>query len=226
MWELLSGPDLGAGFLFQLTVERGDPNSLFCYHAQPGGQDAGGPPLGSPEPLGFDPVVDHCPLGGRLCWHREFRLSAERTLTMRTAYNRTRLMMGARLRQATTPDVAAAEEGLERLVEVLAVQNAPPLRWAVPPTVRAWLEAEEDSPPRIGFQVAPEDVARVEESLSAYLVEPGAQTTWPPQQSVLAGRAFLGNIDRGVDVEWRAWEGGAPQTRPITWHGRSILAIV
>jgi hypothetical protein len=71
---MLSGPDTGGGFLFQLTVERGGEEAGFTFHAQEGREDAGGPPKGSPEPLGYAHPASACMYGGPRCWHRRFLL--------------------------------------------------------------------------------------------------------------------------------------------------------
>ncbi|HTT25423.1 MAG TPA: hypothetical protein VMH90_00475, partial [Thermoplasmata archaeon] len=51
--RLVSGPDLGAGFLFQLSFDRDEGGSSFAFHAQDGGADAAGPPLGPPDFLDY-----------------------------------------------------------------------------------------------------------------------------------------------------------------------------
>src|SRR5579859_5873733 len=118
-FELLSGPDLGGGFLFQLTLERSGPRPVVTVHAQEGGRDASGPPKGSPVPLGFARVRAPCGIGGGGCFHREFEVEESELPRARLAYNRLRFVLAPMLEQqyadAEVPTAAALAEVCERL---------------------------------------------------------------------------------------------------------------
>ena len=97
---MLSGPDLGAGFLHQLSVEGDTDPRTFTYHAQDGGADAAGPPKGSLDVLDFVHPPSACMYGGPRCWHRRFRLPFADLPKVRLAYNRNRFVLQAMIDQA------------------------------------------------------------------------------------------------------------------------------
>jgi hypothetical protein len=233
-FELVSGPDLGGGFLHQLTVERFSGVNRFIYHAQDGGPDANGPPIGTPEPFGWRVSPSMCPIGGRQCWHREFTLPIEESLKVRTAYNRTRFVMEAMLghqyRGVPTPVDAAVEELADR------IHAAPePIPWYVGGSLGLYLRGA-PVPPRDGdLGTTPEAVTRIAEALKDYVTEPAAPTEWG-DASMLGARAFVGTVRNGLRVEWgfpldaganrgpTEWtvlaHGLAPDS--ILWHGRTL----
>ncbi|MCI4367618.1 MAG: hypothetical protein L3K08_07695, partial [Thermoplasmata archaeon] len=72
--RLISGPDLGAGFLFQLSSDFDSSGASFAFHAQDGGADAAGPPIGPPDFLDYTKPERACMFGGPRCWERRFYL--------------------------------------------------------------------------------------------------------------------------------------------------------
>src|SRR5579863_3734953 len=110
--EMLSGPDMGGGFLYQLTSNAEQEPARFVVHVQDGGPDAGGPPRGSPEPFGYFHPAKYCDFGGPRCWHREFDLPSTEVGRVRAAYNRTRFVMEAMLAQVYGGETVPVEDGL------------------------------------------------------------------------------------------------------------------
>jgi hypothetical protein len=208
-FELLSGPDLGGGFLHQLTVERFSGVNRFLYHAQDGGQDANGPPKGTPEPFGWALSPTMCPIGGRLCWHREFTLPIEETLRVRTAYNRTRFVMEAMIGHeyggVPVPVDAAVVEFADRL------NGSPePIPWYVGGSLGLYLRGAPVTPRDGDLGTTPEAVGRIAEALRDFVTEPAAPTEWGGTP-MLGARAFVGTVRNGLRVEW-----GVP-TQPVAW---------
>jgi hypothetical protein len=202
-WEMLSGPDLGGGFLFQLTVEPLDTRARLIYHAQEGGIDASGPPKGSPVPFGFFRTTASCEIGGRDCYHRVFVLSAEEVPKARMAYNRLRFVTAPMLEQqyggADVPIRAAAEEVAKRLAPAFADR---PDRWFFAGSAAAWLQDAPGSPRTIELGTDADGLAQIANALSDYLVEPLAETTWRELGPVRGARAYVGTLRSGVRVEW------------------------
>jgi hypothetical protein len=235
-FELVSGPDLGGGFLHQLTVERFSGVNRFVFHAQDGGPDANGPPKGTPAPFGWRLSGTMCPIGGRTCWHREFTLPVEESLRVRTAYNRTRFVMEAMLGHeyggVPLPLEAAVEELIDRLN---AVEGLP---WYVGGSAGLWLRGAPLAPHDVDLGTTPEAVARVAEALKDYAIEPAAPTEWGGRP-MLAARAFVGTVRNGVRVEWGVptgpdvWEregewtvlGHREPPGRLDWHGRSVPVV-
>jgi hypothetical protein len=199
-FELVSGPDLGGGFLHQLTVERFSGVHQFIYHAQDGGPDANGPPVGPPGPFGYRVRPTMCPIGGRLCWHREFTLPLTDSLRVRAAYNRTRFVMEAMLAQsyggAVPPIAEAAKELVERLGAV-----TPAVPWYLTGPGALWACGAPVQPKALELGTTPEAVARIAEALKDFLTEPAGPTEWDGRP-VLAARAFVGTLRAGVRVGW------------------------
>ncbi|MCI4333984.1 MAG: hypothetical protein L3K01_09760 [Thermoplasmata archaeon] len=233
-FELLSGPDLGGGFLHQLTVERFSGVNQFVYHAQNGGQDANGPPKGSPAPFGWRLSPTMCPIGGRLCWHREFTLPVEESLKVRTAYNRTRFVMEAMLGHeygaVPVPVDAAVVELADRLNGA-----AEPIPWYVGGSLGLYLRGAPLTPRDGDLGTTPAAVATIAEVLRDYVTDPAAPTEWAGVP-MLAARAFVGTVRNGLRVEWGypidpsaatadpEWSLFARAEIPDTvdWHGKPI----
>jgi hypothetical protein len=233
-FELISGPDLGGGFLHQLTVERFSGVHRFVYHAQDGGQDANGPPKGSPEPFGWALSPTMCPIGGRLCWHREFTLPVEESLRVRTAYNRTRFVMEAMLGHeyggVPVPVDAAVVELADRLNGA-----AEPIPWYVGGSLGFYLRGAPVTPKDGDLGTTPEAVSRIAEALRDFVTEAAAPTEWGGRP-MLAARAFVGTVRNGLRVEWGVSTDPAASTRPgewtmfprgekpesVEWHGKRI----
>ncbi|HEV2428964.1 MAG TPA: hypothetical protein VGV64_03840 [Thermoplasmata archaeon] len=221
---MLSGPDLGAGFLYQLSYDTAPQGTSFTYHAQDGGADANGPPKGSPEPLGWSRSDGMCMFGGRACWHREFALPRARAGAVRQTYNRTRFVMQARLDQAyegiEPPFEPSLLECLDRVGPVLARLGE---SWGVfGPSARR-LRGVGGPPASIEIRTSAPGLEAAAEVLGDYLIEPAARTRWP-DGPVLGARAFLGTLKVGMLVEIRASEGrdGPPPLGSVRWNGRDI----
>ncbi|MCI4325367.1 MAG: hypothetical protein L3K00_05770 [Thermoplasmata archaeon] len=214
-FELLSGPDLGGGYLHQLTVERFSGVNRFLYHAQDGGPDANGPPIGTLAPFGWQVSPSMCPIGGRQCWHRAFTLPIEESLKVRTAYNRTRFVMEAMLgheyRGVPTPVDAAVVELDERL------RAAPePIPWFVGGSLGLYLRGAPVTPRDGDLGTTPEAVSRIAEALKDYVTEPAAPTAWG-ETRMLAARAFVGTVRNGLRVEWGFPLDAVPDSTTSEW---------
>jgi hypothetical protein len=200
---LLSGPDLGGGYLHQLSVSpEGDPRR-YTYHAQDGGADAGGPPIGSLAVLGFSHPVRACQFGGPRCWHRDFSLPFDRAASVRAAYNRFRFTLEATLRQAYASAPVALAAALREITARLAV----PLRdegieWYLGGSVAGWLQGGDFAPREIDLGIPRSGVERVAGLLAPYLIEPAGPTDWPGVGTVRGARAFVGTLQEGARVGW------------------------
>jgi hypothetical protein len=226
-FDMLSGPDLGGGFLFQLTIERRPEGALFLYHAQDGGADAAGPPVGSPEPFGWQRASGMCPVGGRVCWHRDFVLDEAQSPQVRAAYGRTRFVMEACLGQAYRGAPAAVGPALAELIA-----RAPPpgpgtsASWAFVGPTALWLAGRGPPPGRIEVEDSAQGLRAWAGRLAEYLIEPPATTTWAGGARRFAARAFLGTFRDGARVEWSEPEPGSsapePPRREVEWNGQRV----
>jgi hypothetical protein len=219
--ELISGPDLGGGYLHQLSIDRLEGTTTFTHHAQEGGQDAGGPPVGGLDVLGFSHPPSPCMFGGPRCWHRRFLLPFSALPKVRFAYQRHRFVLEAMLQQAhglaPVPfDVALAE--VVRLV-------APPLReerieWYVAGSGAVRLVGGGVSPHDLDLGTTRAGVDRLGELLAQYLVEPVAPSDWSEGQIRLGGRAFVGTPRAGARVEW-----SVPLDRPAPARWEELVGV-
>lgn len=235
--EMISGPDLGAGYLHQLTLDRDEDRTTFTYHAQEGGQDAGGPPKGSLEPLGFSHPPSACQFGGPRCWHRRFLLPFDATAKVRMAYNRSRFVLEAMLDQAyaglVVPFDAAMPELVRRLRDPLRADG---IEWYVGGSGAVRLLGGNVAPRDIDVGTTRAGVDRIGQLLGDLLIEPVGPTDWPGAGPVHAGRAFVGTFRDGVRVEWAVplerspslafgeWTGipGVVRTLAVPYDGGSI----
>jgi len=223
--ELISGPDLGAGFLHQLSLDREGEATTFTYHAQVGGADANGPPKGGLEPFGFTHPPAACMFGGPRCWHRRFLLPFAETPKVRQAYNRNRFvletMMGQAYAGAPVAFDAAVEELVSRLTNPLHEKG---VEWYLGGSAAARLLGADLQPGDIDLGTTREGVDVVGSVLREYLIEPVAPTDWPKSGIVLAGRAFIGTFQAGARVEWAVPI--EPRTPPPyeEWSGRAGVA--
>ncbi|MCI4347026.1 MAG: hypothetical protein L3J97_00195 [Thermoplasmata archaeon] len=234
---MLSGPDLGGGFLFQLSLDRDDDRNSFTFHSQVGGPDASGPPKGSPEPLGWARSDAMCMFGGRLCWHREFELGAKETAIVRGAYNRTRLVMAGRIDQSLgeteVPFEAGLSEWLDRAVPILSAGSS---SWMIGGAAALRLHGVRIPVDRIAVHADEAAVRSLAGGIREYLIEPAAWTRWW-NTSLLGARAFVGTPASGVTVEWSApltqpdageaaseaaWLTTARPPVQVAWKGRSL----
>jgi hypothetical protein len=234
--EMLSGPDLGGGYLHQLSFDRGDATT-FTFHAQEGGQDAGGPPPGPLDPLGFAHPTRPCLFGGPRCWHRRFLLPLDAAPGVRRCYNRTRFVfetMLAQLYRGTTADLAT---GLREVVgRVGPALEAEGIEWYLGGSTAARLLGADVAPRDIDLGTTRAGVDRIGALLEAYLIEPVAATETAGRRIVRGGRAFVGTFANGIRVEWAvpidrpAQPGaeefggveGSTRTLPGSFEGRSV----
>ncbi|MCI4340465.1 MAG: hypothetical protein L3K06_05155 [Thermoplasmata archaeon] len=235
-WEMLSGPDLGGGFLFQLTVERTGDRARLIYHAQEGGIDASGPPKGSPTPLGFAPTESSCPIGGSECYHRTFDLPDADVARARMAYNRLRFVVTPMLEQqyagAEIPVRPAIDEIVPRLAEAFVDR---PDGWFIGGIASAWLQGAPTPPREIDLGTDRAGAETIARALPEFLIEPLAETSWRESGRLFGARAYVGTLRSGVRVQWgvaaagpgvRGPEFGPPPTeiatRSVDLGGRPV----
>lgn len=238
MVEMVSGPDLGGGYLHQLTVDRAGAEARFVHHVQEGGMDAAGPPLGDPAPFGFVQSEGMCPFGGRRCWHREYIVAGSEANRVRMAYNRWRFVADPILREhyreAPRPVAQAVRDLLEFVAPTLDAERVP---WYIGGSAGAWVRGVDLLPGDIDLGTTAAGARRLADLLEPYLIEPYARTEWPGSGPCQGARAFLGTRTEGMRVEWsmasdparlkgslREWaverEGFAVQS--IDWNGLRV----
>jgi len=202
--EMLSGPDLGAGFLHQLTTERDGERTAFTYHAQDGGADANGPPKGPLDVLGFVHPTVPCQFGGPRCWHRRFLLGFAETPRVRACYNRNRFVLQTMIDQAYTGAPVDVEGALAEVASRLRAPSSGLSAddWTVDGAAAAWALGAPVAPREIALDAARESVDRIGAALAEYLIEPTATTDRPPDRIVRGARAFVGTFAKGARVEW------------------------
>jgi hypothetical protein len=223
--DLVSGPDLGAGFLHQLSRDHDGSTVRFTYHAQVGGQDANGPPRGPLDVFGFMHPAAPCMFGGPRCWHRQFLLPFDETARVRQSYNRHRFVLETMIAQAYDGAPAAVDPGLAEIVARVAKPLAEErIEWYVGGSAAAWLLGSGVAPHDLDLGTTREGVDRIAELLREYLIEPIAPTDWPGGRIVRGARAFLGSFQSGVRAEWAVpLEPGEPL--PLgEWTGRPGVA--
>lgn len=223
--QMLSGPDLGGGFLHQLALDQEGEQTTFTFHVQDGGSDAGGPPKGTLEGFGFVHPPSPCMFGGPRCWHRRFLLPVLEAPRVRQAYNRFRFVLETMISQASEELPVAVESGtlevLQRVAPALAHEG---IEWYVGGSVAAWLQGAAVHPRDLDLGTTRAGVDRVAALLGEYLIEPLAPTDWPTAGIVRGARAFVGTFKAGIRVEWSVpLEPGEP--RPLEeWSGRPGVA--
>lgn len=237
--EMVSGPDLGGGYLHQLTVSPAPPRTRFTYHAQAGGADASGPPLGPLDPFGFAHPPTPCPFGGPRCWHRVFEAAPEAAVRVRQAYNRMRFVLATLLEQQYSGRAAAVEAALLEIVSRVGESTEAPGRWwYVGGSTAAWLLGASIVPQDIDLGTDEAGVEHLALALQDYLIEPLATTEWGAAQPVFAARAFVGTMRDGARTEWAKdrgtparggrfyeWSGDPERVRwrTIEFHGKRVV---
>jgi hypothetical protein len=213
---MVSGPDLGGGYLHQLSLDRLEGATTFTHHAQEGGQDAGGPPLGELDALGFVHPPSPCMFGGPRCWHRRYPLPVTATPKVRFAYQRHRLVLETMLKQAhglaPVPFEMALAELLRKVAGPLRDEG---IEWYVAGSGAVRLARGMTSPHDIDIGTTRAGVDRLGELLAEYLIEPVAPTDWPGGRLVVGGRAFVGSPRAGSRVEWSVPLDGR---KPLRWE--------
>jgi hypothetical protein len=218
--EMLSGPDLGAGYLHQLTIDRTGEATTFTYHAQEGGQDANGPPLGPLNVLGFVHGTDVCQFGGPGCWHRRFLLPFDATPSVRLAYNRFRFVLETMLRQTYEGVRPGVDGALAELVRKIApTLRAEGVEWYVGGSTAARLLGAALDPHDIDLGTSRAGVDRIARLIPEYLIEPLGPTDWPSRGIVLGARAFVGTFREGARVEWAVPIEPTPPRAGDEWSG-------
>jgi len=213
--EMISGPDLGGGYLHQLSIDRDGATSTFTHHAQEGGQDAAGPPVGALDILGFVHPPTPCMFGGPRCWHRRYLLPFAATPRVRFAYQRHRLVLDTMLRQAHGLVPVAIDDALrEVLRRVSDPLHAEGIEWYLGGSAAVALLGGGGLPRDLDLGTTRDGVDRLGELLAEYMVEPVAPTDWPPDRIVRAGRAFVGTPRAGARVEWAV---PLDRTGPLHW---------
>ncbi len=198
--RLVSGPDLGAGFLFQLSFDRDDRGSSFAFHAQDGGADASGPPLGPPEFLDYRHPDSACMFGGPRCWERRFYLEESALVRARAAYNRTRFCMAAMIgHQYEGVPVPFVEGFQEFLTACDAGLRSASIPYRVTGPAAAWLRGGGELPSTLRVEVGPGGAERIGLALEPLLIEPVARRD--PEEGT-GGRAFLGTFRAGLRVDF------------------------
>jgi hypothetical protein len=216
--EMLSGPDLGAGFLHQLTSDRDGDRTTFTYHMQEGGQDANGPPKGPPDVFGFVHPPSPCQFGGPKCWHRRFLLPFAETPRVRQCYNRNRFVLQTMVDQAYSAAPVAVETALAEVVDRLSKGgDSSASDWYVGGSTAAWLLGAAVLPHDIDLGTSRTGVDRVGVALAEYLIEPVSTTDWPTGGIVRGGRAFVGTFAAGARVEWAVPLEPGPETPLAEW---------
>jgi hypothetical protein len=201
--EMLSGPDLGAGYLHQLSTDRDGDRTTFTYHAQEGGQDANGPPKGPLDVLGFSHPPSACQFGGPRCWHRRFLLPFAETPRVRQTYNRNRFVLQTMIDQAHAGAPVAIGDALGEVVERVAkAGNIDDEDWYVGGSTAAMLLGAAIAPNDIDLGATRLGVDRLAAALLEYLIEPLGTTDWPRVGIVRGARAFVGTFVSGARVEW------------------------
>ncbi|MFY9717030.1 MAG: hypothetical protein WAK40_03740 [Thermoplasmata archaeon] len=223
--DLVSGPDLGAGYLHQLSRDREGETTTFTYHAQTGGQDANGPPRGPLDVFGFVHPPTACMFGGPHCWHRRFLLPFDETPAVRQTYNRNRFVLETMIAQAFDGAPATLDEGMEELVARLAGPlEREGIEWFIGGSGAAWLLGSGVVPHDLDLGTTREGVDRIGELLREYLIEPVAPTDRADGAIVRGARAFLGTFQAGVRVEWSV-PLSSGQSEPFgEWSGRPGVA--
>ncbi len=222
---MLSGPDLGAGYLHQLSLDREEERTTFTFHAQDGGADANGPPKGPLDRFGFVHPPMPCMFGGPRCWHRRFLLPLAAAPKVRQAYNRNRFVLETMIAQAYEGAPVAFESGLHEIVRRLAEPfEKERIEWYVGGSVAARLQGARVQPHDVDLGTTRAGVDRAADLLQEFLIEPPAPTDWPGRGIVRAARAFVGTFREGVRVEWAVpLESG--RTEPFDeWSGRPGVA--
>lgn len=223
--ELLSGPDLGGGFLFQLQAERSGGRARVIVHAQEGGLEASVPSKGPITELGFLRFPGACPIGGRECFHREFDVPVSDLGRVRMTYNRTRFVVGPSLEQRFGTLAPPLDDALREVAARLSALGAAAPGWFLGGSAAAWLQGVDLRPRDLDLGTDRDGVDRIAEALGEFLIEPPARTHWPPDRPVYAARAFVGSLVNGVRVEWAVPDGPGGAAEPYTEWGRPMAEV-
>ena len=235
--QLISGPDLGGGYLHQLSYDRKPEFEGFVYHAQSGAEDAGGPPKGPLDVLGLVHPPTPCQYGGPRCWHREFILEEAERTRVRAAYNRWRFVLQTLLDQRFDAAAVPIESSLTEILARIEPRLVPEaILWWVGGSTSAWIQGIDLRPIDIDLGTTPDGAFRIAEALGDYLIEPIGPTRDELGRPILAGRAFVGTLQQGCRVEWSStpkganplatpeeWDPQRSERRSVEWNGHRLL---
>lgn len=223
--ELVSGPDVGGGFLFQLTRERTEPLTTYTVHAQEGGLDGGERPAGTPADVGFERAPGMCTIGGRRCYHRAYGVPLLEHTRVRFAYNRMRFVIGPMLEQRIGRRPVRYAEGLETVLPRIAHALGPAgIPWMVGGSAGAELQGAAILPRDVDMVTTADGVRAVAGVLEEFLIEPPAQTHWADGAERAAARAFVGTLTDGVRVEWAEAVAKEGEWSPATMARARVVA--
>ncbi|MCI4334509.1 MAG: hypothetical protein L3K04_02615 [Thermoplasmata archaeon] len=219
--QLLSGPDVGGGYLLQLSQDREPEVPGFTYHLQEGGIDAAAPPADSVEWLGFARSDRPCMFGGNRCWERHFPQATEPANALRNRYNRFRFVLGPLLEQRAghkpVPLVAGLKSLLQRIAAPLEADRIP---WELEGPSAAWVRGSGPASMLVEIGTTGEGCVRLGLLLADSEIWPVAPGGRPPHRS--EGAAFLGTFVDGLLVRWSEY--GVSTTRPerASWEGFTV----
>jgi hypothetical protein len=225
---LISGPDLGGGYLHQLSRDLDHGRETFTHHAQDGGADAGGPPKGPLDPLGFVHPPEPCMFGGPRCYHRVYELPESEAARVRAAYQRYRFVLSTLLDQMVAGVAPAADTGVRELLRAVGEpMERERLEWYLAGPSSAWIQGAAAAPTVLRIGGPPASGARLAELLREYLIEPWAPTEWAGRRIPAGARAFLGTPREGIRAEWWA----PPEPRPgdlgeLGEYGDTVRTVV
>jgi hypothetical protein len=224
--ELVSGPDVGGGYLLQLTWSRPPLESVFTFHLQPGGTDAAGEASATPDRLGFRHPALSCPIGGPRCWERTFRCGGERRSMVRLSYNRFRFALAPLLDQVAGKVVPPIESALRQLLPVTSqILEARGIPWEIGGSAGAWLRGVPLVPGDIDLGTTAEGATALAEELQDYLIAPLSATGEPGSSGRVGAEAFLGTLKDGARVEWSGASPESLEAEPFSeWGGPDVWA--
>lgn len=202
--RLLSGPDVAAGFLLQLSETASPDGLVHTYHLQDAGTDAAAEAVASPSELGFAHPGAACMYGGPRCWERSFAGGDADSSAVRFAYNRFRFVLGAllaqRARKAVVPVAEALRELLGRTAAELESRHA---AWSIEGSTGAWILGANIAPRAIRIRTEREGGRILEAALSEFRIEPRSRK--PPSEpgAGFETSCFVGTFAQGALVSWQ-----------------------
>jgi hypothetical protein len=219
--RLLSGPDVGGGYLLQLSQDQEPELPGFTYHLQEGGIDAAAPPADSVGWLGFVRPAQPCMFGGNRCWERHFPTGTEPPNAVRNRYNRFRFVLGPLLEQRAGRKPVPVSAGLKTLLERVA---APLLEdripWVVEGAAATWVRDSGAAPGLVELATTEEGCGRLGLLLADSEIWPVGPAGPAPHRT--EGAAFLGTFVDGLLVRWadRGLSGRGPDS--ANWEGFTL----
>lgn len=229
--ELVSGPDVGGGYLLQLSRDREPEVPGFTYHLQEGGIDAARPASAPVDWLGFARPSQPCMFGGKDCWERAFISPGEAATHVRNQYNRFRFVLGPILGQRSGQQSVPADSGLLDLLDRVAgplVQTGVP--WRVDSGTAAALTGGAHQLRAIRIETTADGCFQLGELLSDFGLWPVQVPPAGRESARPYGAAFLGTLVEGVLVLWSTPEvetgkdtaSGTISSRTLSWKGRMV----